>query len=180
MLDSLVRVSRRVGRSTDSLHAARASTRTEWGKGKRGKPDDPPERRRLGSTAASDPTPDLGRPRRRDRRGSKTRAPGDPRTGALETNPARRVEQGRAERAAGSYQDPGLRRPSSQRVAATYCGGKIARRRRAGGGRRSPLKAPSARGLRNGKSQHARYRLPAGRRTESPQFDLRISARLAS
>lgn len=101
MLDSLVRVTRRVGRSTDSLHAARASTRTEWGKGKRGKPDDPPERRRLGSTAASDPTPDLGRPRRRDRRGSKTRAPGDPRTGALENDqprPTSRARKGRTRR----------------------------------------------------------------------------------
>lgn len=102
----------------------------------------PPERR-LGLTVASDPTPVLGRPRR-DRRGSKTRAPGDPWTGAKENNP-RPTSQAGAERAAGSY-------PSSLRVAATYCGGKIAH----------PVKAPSARGLWNGKSQHARYRLPAG------------------
>ncbi|ROT63980.1 hypothetical protein C7M84_018114 [Penaeus vannamei] len=125
------------------------------------------------------PHPDLGLPRRRDRQGSKTRVPGDPRTGALENDqPARRVEQG-AERAAGSYQDPGLRRPSSQRVAATYCGGKIARRRRAGGGRRSPL---GSFGTRPPEREVATRPLPspAGRRTESPQFDLRISARLAS
>nr|XP_027231003.1 uncharacterized protein LOC113822662 [Penaeus vannamei] len=124
----------------------------------------PPERRRLGSTAASDPTPDLGRPRRRDRRGARRGHRGIPgRARWKTTNPARRVEQGRAERAAGSYQDPGLRRPSSQRVAATYCGGKIARRRRAGGGG-----APHSRLLRHEASGTGSRNTPA---TVSRQAD---------
>ena len=57
--------------------------------GRRGSAGSQAPRKGLGSTAASDPSPVLGRPRRRDRRGSKTRAPGDPRTGALENDPRR-------------------------------------------------------------------------------------------
>ncbi len=91
----------------------------------------------LGSTAASDQSPVPGRPRRRDRRGGKTRAPGDPRTGALENAPRPTRSGGRTRRR--FLPGPGPQTPvCPQRVAATYCGGKIARRRRAGGGGRSP------------------------------------------
>ena len=90
----------------------------------------------LGSTAASDQSPVPGRPRRSDRRGGKTRAPGDPRTGALENAPRPTRSGGRTRRR--FLPGPGPQTPVPQRVAATYCGGKIARRRRAGGGGRSP------------------------------------------
>ena len=106
----------------------------------------------LGPTAASDQSPVPGRPRRRDRRGSKTRAPGDPRTGAREKRQPRPTRSEEGERAAGSYQDPGLRRP---------CVPNASRRPTAGG--RSPAGAGQAAGgaprvgsfgrsLRNGKS----------------------------
>lgn len=78
---------------------------------------------------------------------------------------------------------PTRTRASDARVSPTRRGDLLRGEDRppAPGRRRGPLPAlaPSAEASGTG-SRHARCRLPAGRRTESPQFDLRISARLAS
>ncbi|XP_063615874.1 serine/arginine repetitive matrix protein 1-like, partial [Penaeus indicus] len=129
----------------------------------------------LGSTAASDQSPVPGRPRRSDRRGGKTRAPGDPRTGALENAP-----RPTSERRTNAPPVPTRTRASDARSPTRR--GDLLRgedRPPAPGRRRGPLPvlAPSAQKASGTGSRHARCRLPAGRRTESPQFDLRISAR---
>ncbi|XP_063615715.1 basic salivary proline-rich protein 3-like [Penaeus indicus] len=128
----------------------------------------------LGSTAASDQSPVPGRPRRSDRRGGKTRAPGDPRTGALENAPRPPSDRRHAPRFLN--QDPPPLWPQTPGPNASRrptVGGKIAppapgRRRGAG---------PPCFGFLRPRSPPEREVVtsagpsPAGRRTESPQFD---------
>lgn len=103
----------------------------------------------LGSTAASDQSPVPGRPRRSDRRGSKTRAPGDPRTGALENAPRPTRSGGRTRRR--FLPGPGPQTPVPNASRRPTAGGRSP----AGAGQAAgaaPRVGSFGRGLRNGKS----------------------------